>query len=78
MTIRYWIRWDGRGKPKPARFAALGMALAAILLFPVSARADDKVSRSASGIAGGAGRAGINDPEGRGVDVALIDSGVSA
>jgi serine protease AprX len=76
MTIRYGIRWDGRGKPKPARFAALGMALAAILLFPVSARADDKVSRSASWIAGGAGLTGINDPDGRGVDVALIDSGV--
>jgi serine protease AprX len=76
MTIRYGIRWDGRGKPKPARLAALGMALAAVLLLPVSARADDKVSRSASWIAGGAGLTGINDPDGRGVDVALIDSGV--
>jgi serine protease AprX len=76
MTIRYGIRWDGRGKPKPARLAALGMALAAILLLPVSARADDQVSRSASWITGGAGMTGINDPDGRGVDVALIDSGV--
>jgi serine protease AprX len=76
MTIRYGIRWDGRGKPKPVRLAALGLALAAALILPVSANADDNVSRSASWIAGGAGLTGINDPDGRGVDVALIDSGV--
>src|SRR5829696_5272862 len=76
MTIRYGIRWDGRGRPKPARLAALGMALAAALLLPASAGADDQVNRSASWIAGGAGFAGISDPDGRGVDVALIDSGV--
>jgi serine protease AprX len=46
------------------------------LLAPAAARADDKVSRSASWIAGGAGMTGIANPDGRGVDVALVDSGV--
>jgi serine protease AprX len=52
------------------------MALAAMLLIPASAGADDKVNRSAQWIAGGAGTTGINGPDGRGVDVALVDSGV--
>jgi serine protease AprX len=74
-TIRYGIRWDGRGRPRPVRLAALVVALVA-LLAPASARADDKVSRSAAWIAGGAGLTDIADPDGRGVDVALVDSGV--
>jgi serine protease AprX len=48
----------------------------AALLLPASARADDKVSRSAAWIAGGAGMTGLAAPDGRGVDVALVDSGV--
>jgi serine protease AprX len=75
MTIRYGVRWDGRGKSRPAFLAALGLALIAVLV-PSPARADDKVSRSASWIAGGAGLNGIASPDGRGVDVALVDSGV--
>jgi serine protease AprX len=75
MTIRYGVRWDGRGKSRPAFLAAIGMALIAIA-FPSPARADDKVSRSASWIAGGAGLTGLTAPDGRGVDVALVDSGV--
>jgi serine protease AprX len=57
------------------RLAALGLTLVALLL-PASARADDKVSRSQQVIAGGAGTAGLNAPDGRGIDVALVDSGV--
>jgi serine protease AprX len=55
--------------------AAIGLALVAIAL-PAQARADDKVSRSASWVAGGAGMLGLSAPDGRGVDVALVDSGV--
>ena len=76
MTIRYGIRWDGRGRPRPARLAAVGMALVAMLLIPASAGADDKVNRSAQLVAGGAGMTGIGGPDGRGVDIALVDSGV--
>jgi len=47
-----------------------------VLLLPASARADDKVSRSQQVIAGGTGTAGLNAPDGRGIDVALVDSGV--
>jgi serine protease AprX len=75
LTIRYGIRWDGRGRPRPVRAAVLGAAFAALLL-PASARADDKVTRSAAWIAGGAGMTGLAAPDGRGVDVALVDSGV--
>src|SRR4051812_48408887 len=75
MTIRYGVRWDGRGKSRPAFLAALGMALIAILL-PAQASADSKVSRSAAWIAGGAGLTGVTVADGRGVDVALVDSGV--
>jgi serine protease AprX len=75
MTIRYGVRWDGRGKSRPAFLAAIGLALVAMLL-PAQARADDKVSRSASWVAGGAGMLGLASPDGRGVDVALVDSGV--
>jgi serine protease AprX len=57
------------------RLAALGLTLVALLL-PASARADDKVSRSQQVIAGGTGTAGLNAPDGRGIDVALVDSGV--
>jgi serine protease AprX len=55
--------------------ALLGLALVALLL-PASARADDKMSRSQQVIAGGTGTAGLNAPDGRGIDVALVDSGV--
>jgi serine protease AprX len=53
----------------------LGLALVALLL-PASARAEDKVSRSQQVIAGGTGTAGLSAPDGRGIDVALVDSGV--
>jgi serine protease AprX len=46
------------------------------LLLPAAARADDKVARSQQLVAGGTGIAGLNVPDGRGVDVALVDSGV--
>ena len=77
LTIRYGIRWDGRGRPKPARMAALGLA-AIVLLLPASARAADAGDAAAVAsmqrIAGGGGvLAGA--PDGTGVDVALIDSG---
>src|SRR4051795_11001590 len=76
LTIRYGIRWDGRGRPRPVRLAALiGLTLVTLLL-PASARADDKVSRSQQVIAGATGIAGPAAPDGRGVDVALVDSGV--
>jgi serine protease AprX len=74
LTIRYGIRWDGRGRPKPARMAALGLATIALLL-PASARAADAGTVSMERIAGGAGIA-AEAPDGAGVDVALIDSGV--
>ena len=78
MTIRYGIRWDGRGRPKPARMAALGLAAIALLL-PASARAADAGDTAATDsmqrIAGGAGLT-VGQPDGAGVDVALIDSGV--
>jgi serine protease AprX len=78
MTIRYGIRWDGRGRPKLARTAALGLTAIALLL-PVDARAQDTGSAAAAAsmerIAGGSGiEPGAVD--GTGVDVALIDSGV--
>ena len=78
MTIRYGIRWDGRGRPKIGRTAVLGLAAIALLL-PASARAqgaaDDAAKASMQRIAGGAGIV-AGAPDGRGVDVALIDSGV--
>jgi serine protease AprX len=75
LTIRYGIRWDGRGRPKPARMAALGLAAIALLL-PASARAADTLATdSMQRIAGGAGLT-AGQPDGAGVDVALIDSGV--
>ena len=75
LTIRYGIRWDGRGRPKPARMAALGLA-ALVLLLPASARAADTATTdSMQRIAGGAGLM-AGQPDGAGVDVALIDSGV--
>jgi serine protease AprX len=46
------------------------------LLLPAAARADDKVARSQQLVAGGTGTAGLYAPDGRGVDVALVDSGV--
>ena len=74
LTIRYGIRWDGRGRPKPARMAALGLALIALLL-PATARAADAGTASMERTAAGSGiEAGA--PDGTGVDVALIDSGV--
>ena len=74
LTIRYGIRWDGRGRPKPVRMAALGLAAIALLL-PASARAADAGTASMERVAGGSGvLAGA--PDGAGVDVALIDSGV--
>ena len=73
MTIRYGVRWDGRGLPKPARMAALGLAAIALLL-PATARADEGTNPMER-VAGGSGiLAGA--PDGAGVDVALIDSGV--
>ncbi len=44
LTIRYGIRWDGRGRPKPTRMAALGLAAIALLL-PASARAADAATQ---------------------------------
>ena len=77
LTIRYGIRWDGRGRPKLARTAALGLAAVALML-PASARADagdDAAAESMERIAGGAGIA-LGAADGTGVDVALVDSGV--
>jgi serine protease AprX len=54
---------------------ALCIALVALLL-PSAAHADDKVSRSMQVVAGGSGTAGLTAADGRGVDVALVDSGV--
>jgi serine protease AprX len=78
LTIRYGIRWDGRGRPKLARTVALGLAALALML-PASARAQDAGDAAAAAsmerIAGGAGIA-PGAADGTGVDVALIDSGV--
>ena len=57
------------------RLAALGLLLVSLLV-PAAARADDKVARSQQLVAGGTGTAGLNAPDGRAVDVALVDSGV--
>jgi serine protease AprX len=57
------------------RLAALVLALVALWV-PASARADSTVSRSMQAIAGGSGIAGLAAPDGRGIDVALVDSGV--
>jgi serine protease AprX len=57
------------------RLAAVGLLLVSLLV-PAAARADDKVSRSQQLVAGGTGAAGLTAPDGRGVDVALVDSGV--
>ena len=78
MTIRYGIRWDGRGRPKLLRTAALGLAAIAFA-FPAAARAQDASDAAAAAsmqrISGGSGiKPGAAD--GTGVDVALIDSGV--
>jgi serine protease AprX len=75
LTIRYGIRWDGRGRPGPAHLAAIGLAAAALLL-PATARAGSVVSQSMQRIAGGSGMTGLTTPDGSGVDVAIIDSGV--
>jgi serine protease AprX len=72
LTIRYGIRWDGKGgKPKPARIAALALATMA-LLAPAGARASIPMEH----IDGGAGIPALA-PDGSGVDVALIDTGVA-
>ena len=57
------------------RLAAIGMAFAALFV-PATARADDGVSQSMQRIAGGSGMLGLTTPDGTGVDVAIIDSGV--
>jgi serine protease AprX len=77
LTIRYGIRWDGRGRPKPVRLAAIGLAAMA-LLAPAAARAaaPDTPEASWERIAGGSGIAAPT-PDGTGVDVALVDSGVT-
>ena len=75
MTIRYGIRWDGRGRPKPARMAALGLASLALLL-PASARADDTAPRRCSAIAGGSGIDGLARPTAQASTSRSIDSGV--
>ena len=75
MTIRYGIRWDGWGRPGPARIAALGLTLAALFL-PATASAADTVGKSMDRIAGGSGMTGLTVPDGSGVDVAIVDSGV--
>ena len=73
LTIRYGIRWDGRGRPKPARMAALGFALIALML-PAQARAADAGTASMERVLAGSGVL-ADAPDGTGVDVALIDSG---
>ncbi len=54
--------------------AILGISLVTLLI-PAAARADSKVSQSMQLVAGGSGIAGLSAPDGRGVDVALVDSG---
>jgi serine protease AprX len=76
LTIRYGIRWDGRGRPKPARMAALGFALIALML-PAQARAADAGKASMDRVLAGSGVL-PGAPDGTGVDVALIDSGTVA
>jgi serine protease AprX len=71
LTIRYGIRWDGRGRPKPARIAALALASMA-LLAPAGARASVPMEH----IAPGTGITALA-PDGGGVDVALVDTGVA-
>jgi serine protease AprX len=75
LTIRYGIRWDGRGRPGPTRLAAIGLTAAALFL-PATARADSAVSQSMQRIAGGSGITGLTSPDGSGIDVAIVDSGV--
>jgi serine protease AprX len=79
LTIRYGVRWDGRGRPKLARTVAAGLAAAVLAVAPTGARAADAGNAAAADsmarIAGGAGIA-HGAPDGTGVDVALIDSGV--
>jgi serine protease AprX len=56
---------------------AVAFALALVALWlPASAHAESKASRSMQLVAGGSGSAGLSAPDGRGVDVALVDSGV--
>jgi serine protease AprX len=57
------------------RLAAIGLAFAALFV-PATARADDAVSQSMQRIAGGSGMAGLTVPDGSGIDVAIVDSGV--
>ena len=76
MRIRFGIRWDGRGKPRPAgRLVAL-TAMFTALLAPAASAADTDVAASLARLSGGAGLAGVAGPDGSGVDVAVIDSGV--
>jgi serine protease AprX len=75
FSIRYGIRWDGWGRPGPARLAAIGLTLAALFL-PATARADNAVSQSMQRVAGGSGMLGLTGPDGSGIDVAIVDSGV--
>jgi serine protease AprX len=75
LTLRYGIRWDGRGRPKPTRILPLALALAAALAMPAAARADS-ATLSMERIAGGSGISALA-PDGDGVDVALIDTGVA-
>jgi serine protease AprX len=71
LTIRYGIRWDGKGKPKSVRIAAVALAAMA-LLAPAGARASVPMEH----VAGGTGITALA-PDGGGVDVALIDTGVA-
>jgi serine protease AprX len=48
----------------------------AALLLPASARAADSADKSMQRVAGGSGMAGLMAPDGSGIDVAIIDSGV--
>ncbi len=57
------------------RFATIGLTLAALFL-PATARADNPVSASMQRIAGGSGMTGLTGPDGSGIDVAIVDSGV--
>jgi serine protease AprX len=59
LTIRYGIRWDGRGRPKLARAVAPGLAALALVVLPAPARAQDAGDAAAAAsmtrIVGGAG-----------------------